>query len=371
MDFDPTTATLVSPSAPQSVTTGFVPVGGAPKNALMPNSTITVPKVIATAPPRQSTAPTWRDPTDDEKAKHPGVSQVSSKGEFKFAPAAADAPPLSDDAVEMGADNYLATGALPNTGLGGAGLKVQILNRGAEKVKALGLTGTDVSGQMATFKANAKALGDSITRRTQVAGFEGTTADSMDLAQQYADKTLANTGFTTANKAVNWWKSETGDANVKGLTDAVQTVTNEYAKVISNATGGSVTSDAARTHAEAMLSAADSPQAFKEAVSVLKKEMTFRVNSMDRQIAGLSNQVHTALGSNDGDGGGDFQAFTKAWQNKNASTDGAVQAWQRYKRTNPSTPWRQAFPDLKPAQAAAPATGGRIRVWDPTSGSLK
>lgn len=335
---------------PQTTSTSFVPQNG-PVNAMMAGAQVTAPKVVATAPPRASTAPTWRNATDAEKAADPTLDQVSSKGQKKYKPATADAPPLSDDAVEMSADNYIATGALPNTGLGGAGMKVQILNRAADKVNKLGLTGTDVSGQMATFKANSKALGDQITRRSQIAGFEGTVNDSLTLAQQYADKALANTGFTSFNKGVNWWQSETGDTNMKGLKDAVQTVTNEYAKVITNATGGGVTSDAARAHAEDMLSTADSPQAFKEAVSVLQKEMSFRVNSMDRQISGLSNQLHSALGSTDNSGAGDYDAFSRAWQQKNNSLDGAVQAWQQYKRKDPSTPWRQAFPALRPAPA--------------------
>lgn len=338
--------------AQQPTSTGFTPVGGGQPNALMPPRA----RVITTVPRSAGVGKlTYRDPTDQELQDHPEAYQIGSNGKIITKPSSAAGADLTPDATDLLTARYLASGDLPNTGMGGADIKVKVLNDAAKKIKELGLTGADVAGQSAEFRANSKALSDQLAQRTKIASYEGTVQDSLMLAQQKADKALANTGFRTMNQVANWWSSETNDPDYAALHDAVETVTNEYAKVISNATGGGVTSDAARAHAESMLSTADSPQSFKARAAILQQEMGFRVNSMDRQIAGLSHKVHSALGSFDGQGQGDYAAFVKAYQAKNNSVDGADQAWQEHKRTSPGTPWRQAFPDLKPTQ---PSTSG-------------
>lgn len=367
-------APIVQP-ADQSVQANvpFQPVSG-PKNALMPGTM----KVLTTVPakPRASGPITYRAATDDEKAQYPGVQQVGSNGKLVMGKAntGADATPESIDTLT---DKYLATGEVPATGMGGLDFKTKIFNNASDRLTALGLTGADASAEQAKYKANAGALNDNVKRRTQIAGYEGTAQDSLNLAQQWAKKALPNTGFVTLNKAENWYKSETSDPDMKSLKDATQTVTQEYAKIMSGATNGSITSDQARTRADEMLSAADSPQAYAAAVKILQQEMKFRIDNLDRQTQGLSDQMHKGIGSMAAVG--DYRAFTKAWSDKNqGDTTGAQQAWMDYKRKgDTSVPWRQAFPNLKPATVAAPATsaGGlgkpRMRRFNPDTQSLE
>lgn len=347
------------------------------RNSLAPKTA----RVLTVVPPkpRASEPIQYRAPTDDEKAQYPGVQQVGSNGKLVMgrANSGADATPQSIDDLT---DNYLATGNVPATGMGGLDFKTKIFNNASERLTALGLTGADASAEQAKYKANATALSDNVKRRTQIAGFEGTAQDSLNLAQQWAHKALPNTGFVTTNNLENWYKTETNDPAMKSLKDATTTVTSEYAKIMSGATNGSITSDQARNRADEMLSSADSPQAYAAAVKILQQEMKFRIDNLDRQTQGLSDNMHKGIGSMAAVG--DYRAFTKAWKDKNGDNDeqaGAAQkAWLNYKRTgDTSVPWRQAFPDLKPTATAAPASGPggsgspRMRRYNPNTQSLE
>lgn len=353
---------IVAP-APVPTTVPFAPMSG-PRNALAPSRM----RVLAVVPPKPKAAAslTYRDATDEEKAAHPGVMQVGSNGKLVMGKAntGADATP---DSIDNLTDNYLATGEVPATGMGGLDFKVNIFNNAAERLAALGLTGADAKAEQAKYKANAAALTDNVKRRTTIAGYEGTAEDALKLAEEKAKTALPNTGFTMLNQGENWWKSATQDPNMKALKDSVQTVTQEYARIMSGATNGSITSDDARKRADEMLSASDSPQAFAAAVDILRKEMKYRIDNLDKQTGSLSDQMHKGIGSMAAVG--DYRAFTKAWTDKNGSDDGAKDAWMKYKRVgNTNVPWRQAFPDLKPATAPA---GNRRLKFNPETGAIE
>lgn len=345
-DNDPIVAPA-QPAAQAQTSIPFAPISG-PRNALAPGRM----RVLATVPakPRAAGGPiSYREPTDAEKAQFPGILQMGSNGKAVMGRANTGSD-ASDDSIDTLTDKYLATGEVPATGMGGLDFKTKIFNAASDRLTALGLTGADAAAEQAKYKANASSLTDTVKRRSTIAGFEGTAQDSLKLAEDWAGKALPNTGFTLSNEATNWYKSFTQDPAMKSLKDATKTVTQEYAKIMSGATNGSITSDAARDRADEMLSAADSPQAYKAAVQILRQEMEFRINNLDKQITGLTGELHKGIGSMAAVG--DYRAFNKAWEAKNGSTDGAKNAWLNYRRTGDvSTPWRQAFPDLKPSGA--------------------
>lgn len=222
-----------------------------------------------------------------------GGATVLAEGQPK--PGPKTPVPLSDDAVNTEANKYLTTGAMTTMGMGNSDARVQILNKAADIAKQYQMTGSDIADMQTGFKSNSAALTKMTTTRAQIGAFEGTVQQSMDLVRQYAPAALSNTGFQALNKGSNWWKRQTNDPAMAQLDNAIQTTTNEYAKVISNATGGGVTSDAARAHAEELINAADSPKSLEAKLQVLQKEMNFRVGSMDKQISGIHDKVTNAL----------------------------------------------------------------------------
>lgn len=348
MDFDPTSAVME---------------GDAP-------GAVTAPKTIFTNPNKPaSSAATWRDLTEEEQQAHPGGVQISSRGQVKMGPGGDNAP-LNPTAVDILSDYYAATGELPGMGQDRT-QRTQILNAFADKVKAIGGDGTDFALHAADFKANRASLLDTVKRRTTIASFEGQVEDALTLAQTQADKALSNTGFATTNKIANWYKKETQDPEFRGLSNAVKTVTNEYARVISGATNNGITSDAAREHAESMLSEADSPVSFKAAVKVLRAEMDYRIKNIDKEINRLNHQIHLGMGTQNVDiGQGDYAQFIKAWKDKHNTEYGGQQAFQVFRRANPTKNWREGFPDLKASPAAAAPQPQGLR-WNPEKGDFE
>ena len=65
---------------------------------------------------------------------------------------------------------------------------------------------------------------------------------------------------------------------------AVRTAINEYAKVTSSATGGSVTSDSARKEVESMLNSAQTPEQVTAVTKLLRQEMGNRKAGYNKQI---------------------------------------------------------------------------------------
>jgi hypothetical protein len=68
-----------------------------------------------------------------------------------------------------------------------------------------------------------------------------------------------------------------GNPDERKYAASIQSFVNEYARVISG--GGSITSDAARNEAHALLSKADSPDAIKSVVKFLKTKELDAVNN--------------------------------------------------------------------------------------------
>jgi hypothetical protein len=65
---------------------------------------------------------------------------------------------MTQDAIGLAADTYLLTGQLPAMGMGGASLKMLILNRAAEKAKTSGNDARGIQSDIAGVKADVKSL---------------------------------------------------------------------------------------------------------------------------------------------------------------------------------------------------------------------
>ncbi len=276
---------------PQGNQPPAAPQGGTPPAAAGPS------KTGATGGPRVAVPgqPVWRSLNPQEQAKFPGAIEINANGVVKYPPASQMPSTMTDDAKNLAAQKYILTGQLPNLGFGASKDRQDILNKASNITNSLNLSGADTVALGKQFASDAASLTDMVKRRSQVASFEGTVEGSMGLVRQYAPRALANTGFSFGNRAVNWWKQATNDPKMGQLQNAINTTTNEYAKVISNASGGGVTSDAARAHAEELLNSADSSQSLAAKMDVLQQEMDIRVKSMDGQIGQLGSKLHGAL----------------------------------------------------------------------------
>lgn len=194
---------------------------------------------------------------------------------------------LDPAAIDTATNMYVTTGQMPAFGMNGAAMRSAVLANAGRKLQALGYSTADIPKFAADYKAKTASLNRLQTLRSQIGSYENTVQQALSLIDQYAPAAMADTGFNTLNRGMNWWKTETGDPDMLSLHNAIESVVNEYAKVISNATGGGVTSDAARNRAESMLNGATSVAGLKAQIAVLQKEMGFRVKSMDTELGSL------------------------------------------------------------------------------------
>lgn len=202
---------------------------------------------------------------------------------------------IDPNALETATNQYVTTGTMPALGMNGGSMRSAILANAEKKLQGLGYSSADIPSFASKYKSLNTALGQMQAFRSKVGAYEGTVQDAIGLIDNIAPRAMTNSGINAINRAGNWWKTETGDPDMAQLHNAISSVVNEYAKVISNATGGGVTSDAATKRAESMLNSATSLPALKAQISILRKEMGFRVKNMDSEIASIQDQTRNII----------------------------------------------------------------------------
>lgn len=218
-----------------------------------------------------------------------------------------DATSLNDDAAFNAAIRYNSTGTMPTLGGNSAiGDRRKILQFAANLTMNPGWSPPSWSADgspgatppqhptaaqatapvvtAATNKANTSSLMD-MTKRTAIAdSSEQTAAANLKLAQHYLTNT-DQTGSPLINSVLNKIKSGImGDPDVSAYTNALTTAANEYARVVSMATGAQGITDAARKEGQALFNSNLAPDQIAANIKVALKEMGNRTGSMHTQI---------------------------------------------------------------------------------------
>lgn len=199
---------------------------------------------------------------------------------------------LDEAGMNLAAEQYRTFGTLPAIGMGKAAatLRSQIISRAARINTDNGISAADAMGNRADFHANQAALTTLSRTASQVLAFEDTAKRNGILALQKAAK-AGNGNVPIFNSWVNAGRKATGDPDVAAMNAAVETFANEYAKVVSGATGGAVTSDTARAHANSLINSAMSPTQLKSVMSTLFSDMENRKAGLEGQQNALRQQL--------------------------------------------------------------------------------
>lgn len=243
---------------------------------------IVVPNAAGTAFTSAFTAP---NPGQEETARHnkamEGLTAQKNSGSV-----------LTPEGQDLAAQEYLNTGKLP-PGMGGAqtGINAKIIARAAEISSANGNDAQAASLNRASFKAAQTGLTALTKQRTLVGAFERTALKNLEIALDESNK-VDRTGVP----ALNRWllagkKSLTGDVEVGRFNAALTSALNEYAKVLSGATGAAGISDAARREAHDLLNTANTPEQVVGIVDIMKREMSNREAGFAEQEAQLKETM--------------------------------------------------------------------------------
>jgi hypothetical protein len=156
---------------------------------------------------------------------------------------------------------------------------------------------TDTASAPTDMKAQQAALTD-MTKRTAVAdSSEATALKNLQVARD----TLAQadqTGSPFANSVVNKIRAGLfGDPQVSAYHNALSTARNEYARVISMATGAQGITDAAMHEGQKLFPDDLAPAQFETNFAVAQRDMANRTASLHEQISNFKKGIHTPQGT--------------------------------------------------------------------------
>lgn len=209
----------------------------------------------------------------------------------------------TQQAINLGAQQYLKTGQLPSMGWGqqGASTRIAILNRAAEIAsEQSGGSAGAVAGQ-----SRYKAMAHELDQVQKMGGMIETWEQSANLQAQIVlsdSNAVARTSSPAINKAIlAYLTTGAGDPDATKLENAVAVFSAEYAKVMSGQTGGQGVTDAARSEAQKITSAAMSGQSLQKVIEQEQLSMRNRAgtfNSMEDSIQKQMSQVNAGHPSN-------------------------------------------------------------------------
>lgn len=201
----------------------------------------------------------------------PSIKAWKKIGEGPRFASMAGAGALSDDALTMAAEQFLAGDSTAVQGYArNADMKAKLTNKIAEVAKSKGMGGADVAAKVAEFqgmKAGERTLG------TRTANIEMAVSEAKNMAPLAltASEKVNRTEYPTLNKVILAAEKGTGDENAVRLGIAVNSLINIYARAI-NPTGVPTVSD--KDHARELLSAAWSKGQIRAGVDQLMQEMS-------------------------------------------------------------------------------------------------
>ena len=246
---------------------------------------------------RDRRGPTVRDLTPEEaraRGLRPGtVAQIGDDGGLHVVQApreqsASASQSMGAQTIDFLAQQYITTGNLPSGISRSPGMASRVYGRAAELASEMGLSAQATAIRGAAFRANQTAFAQLRRQRTAVESFERTARANLELAAQLSERVGGRDGAPVVNRWLLAGRRQiAGDPDVAAFHTALTSALNEYAKVLSGATGAAGITEGAREEAESLLSTANTPQQVRAIMETMRQEMHNRIESFERQEADL------------------------------------------------------------------------------------
>lgn len=183
----------------------------------------------------------------------------------------------SAQAIDLAATEYLNTGHMPSMGFGGTEVRMQVLDRAAQKAQEMGGPQA-VAVNQAIYKSTAAELQKVQGQEGNVMAYEANATKQMDMVLALNNQ-VPRSQVPAINKAILAGQTEIeGDPQATKLMNAVLTASTEYAKVMSGGTGSAAaSSDASRKEAQRLMEASMNPQQLAAVIQQEKQSMRNRI----------------------------------------------------------------------------------------------
>ena len=207
---------------------------------------------------------------------------------------------ISDDELRSLAEKEILTNYKPSFGLG----KSAVRDRYNKIMADVWASDPDSAEARAAYRAGTANLTQLTRLKGQVSSFETAFELDADNAQDAA-KDVPRTSMRKFNSVAqlleqNW----TDDPALATLAVNVQTVVNQYARLVSSATGGGVSTDSARQEAMAVLDKSMASGSFSAAINRMKLEARNRITGLNKEIESAKTGMRRGGdGSNKGNAG--------------------------------------------------------------------
>lgn len=202
---------------------------------------------------------------------------------------------LTDDAITDNAWYFIQNNRMP-TGARDKASSAAVMN----KIAALKPEGVSNEAWMLGLQNNSLALhaknaaaaqGGKMQLATTIN--EDTVVNSINIMNGLLKKGVAGpTDITSVNDVAQWLKRQTNDPDAINLKNAISTISNEYARVMTGQTGGAASSDGAREEAAQRLLLGYTKGTLQSAADLMVKEMQGRSKAYERAITALTGGAY-------------------------------------------------------------------------------
>ena len=186
---------------------------------------------------------------------------------------------LSPAALDQATQLYLNTGQLPNLGTRAVGAKTQILERAPQMAP-----GANIAANKADLHANQASLASQQKLFDLTKSWEATGKANLGVLRGVAGQ-LVDSGSPLANKPLRWlYQNAGGDPIIAKFKAAHAAVVNEYAKILSGATGSAGVTDASRREAEGMIPQDATLAQIQAAADILETDAGNRLGALAKGV---------------------------------------------------------------------------------------
>lgn len=252
------------------------------KVAAIPSAAITIHNQNANAP----VLPDWA--TNDSRPSGADANKLDS------------ATRMTPNGLFQAAMTKIATGQYPQTGRGSDPASQATRAAVNAKVGAIAAaSGMDEPALRAFYKANNASLTANVKMQDAVQGFMATADKNADLLQKTLDK-IPDIGVPLFNKPLRLFAtSVSGDPNMSQFATYLQSVQNEYGRIIAQPNLAGQLTDSARKEAEALLDPKATVPQIIASVQALKNEGDNRLISVGEQIQRIQKRMQGGPGAAD------------------------------------------------------------------------
>jgi len=210
-------------------------------------------------------------------------AKASATAQARQDVADAATPDLSPEAQSRAAAQYNIDGTLPQLGRGTKATqnRIAVLEEATRQAADAGDTSAEAAARATMNKAVLSGYRQLEAQGQKISAFEKTAKLNADKALEFADK-VDNTNVPIFNRWLNAGKAAgTNDPDLAAFNTYVNGFRNEYARIVTTATGGGVTTDTARGEFDKIINTAQTPDAFKAAMAAAKQEMDNRLQGFE------------------------------------------------------------------------------------------